>query len=334
MKWDRDRLLMELSKFSFRAKISVKGEIAHYYDFYDMALYREFEGLEQRVGWLDASDFRIVMQSFKPVDPKGTVFVFHGYFDHAGIYHHLIRFLIKSGYAVVIYDMPGHGLSSGKQASIQNFQQYQNAMDACLKACKGSLPKPYHCVGQSTGGAVLIDRILNTETHGEAYDKVVLLAPLVRPKGWDGIKKLHSVVKPFFKVWHRSFAKNSEDTKFLTFLKDHDPLQSKYLAVDWISALREWVPKIESSRKMKRKVLIIQGTSDMTVDWQHNVDVIKRLFSEVKITYIQDAQHHLVNESLLKRDKIFNALLSELDSSGVGSETRAKKRSNVKKANA
>jgi alpha-beta hydrolase superfamily lysophospholipase len=173
------------------------------------------------------------------------------------------------------------------------------------------MPKPYHCAGQSTGGAVLIDRLLNTETHGEAFDKVVLLAPLVRPQGWDGIKKLHTVVKPFFKVWYRSFGKNSGDTKFLSFLKEHDPLQSKYLAVDWIGALREWVPQIESAKKMQRKVLIVQGTSDMTVDWKHNVNVIKRLFSEVKIAYVQDAHHHLVNESLLKRQKVFEAMLTE-----------------------
>ncbi|KZY33393.1 MULTISPECIES: alpha/beta hydrolase [unclassified Oleiphilus] len=325
MNWDRDRLLMELGKFSFKSKAAVKGEIAHYYDFYDMAFYREFDGLEQRAGWLDASDFRIVMQSFKPLDAKGTVFVFHGYFDHAGIYHHLIRFLIKSGYAVVIYDMPGHGLSSGKPASIQCFQQYQEAIDACLASCRANLPQPFHCVGQSTGGAVLIDRLMHTETHGEAFDKVVLLAPLVRPKGWSFVKKAHSLVKPFFKVWHRSFSQNSADVKFLKFLKEHDPLQSKWLAVDWISALRDWVPRIESGKKLKRKVLIIQGTDDMTVDWEHNITVLKRVFSEVKIAYLEGAQHHLVNESLLKRQSVFDALLSEFNANSTTSIVEEKK---------
>ena len=337
MKWDRDRLLMELGKFSFRSKVSVKGEISNYYDFYGMTFYREFEGLEQRVGWLDASDFRIVMQSFKPVGALGTVFVFHGYYDHAGIYHHLIRFLIKAGYAVVIYDMPGHGLSSGRAASIKCFQQYQDAMDACLSACKGNLPQPFHCTGQSTGGAVLIDRLMNTDTHGEAFDKVVLLAPLVRPNGWESVKKLHTIVSPFLKVWHRSFSQNSQDVKFLKFLKEHDPLQSRYLAVDWISALREWVPRIEGGKKLKRKILIVQGTSDMTVDWKHNMGVLKRVFSEVKIAYVEGAHHHLVNESLLKRQKVFEAMLTELKSTAVrpiqarkGSESEKKKASRKK----
>ena len=313
MHWDRDRLLMDLSKFSFKTKPLVKGEITHYYDFYDMNFYKEFDQLEQRVGWLDTGEFRLVMQSFKPIDAKATVFIFHGYFDHAGIYHHLIRFLLKHHYAVVIYDMPGHGLSSGKPTSITTFQQYQDSMNACLASCKNQMPLPYHCVGQSTGGAVIVDRLKNGEPSELVFDKVVLLSPLVRPKGWKSIIKMHNAVKPFFKVWYRSFSKNSEDVSFLQFLKKHDPLQSKWLSVDWISALREWIPTIENGKGLKRKILIIQGTNDNTVDWKHNLNVLKKLFGEVKITYVDGAQHHLVNESLAKRESVFTAMLSEFD---------------------
>lgn len=313
MIWDRDRLLMDLTKFSFRAKPAVKGEIIHYYDFYEMNFYQQFEGLEQRVGWIDTGEFRLVMQTFKPVQAKATVFLFHGYFDHAGIYHHLIRSLLKNHFAVVIYDMPGHGLSSGRPTAITTFQQYQDSMNACLKECKNNLPLPYHCVGQSTGGAVIVDRLMYGEPEEQVFDKVVLLSPLIRPKAWSSIVRLHSAVKPFFKVWYRNFSQNSEDVKFLRFLKEHDPLQSKWLSIDWISALREWIPKIEQAESVRRKVLIVQGTSDNTVDWQHNIEVIKHLFSEVKITYVSGAQHHLVNEALTKREAVFKAMLSELN---------------------
>ncbi len=312
MDWDRDRLLMDMKKFSFRSKAAVKGEITKYYEFYGLTFYREIEGLEQRLGWIETGEFRIAMQSFKPVNPVATVFVFHGYFDHAGIYQHLIRYLLKHNFAVVIYDMPGHGLSSGKPTSITSFVQYQEALSACLDVCEGHLPLPYHCVGQSTGGAVLVDRLLHSTLYGDNFDKVVLLSPLVRPRGWKSITRLHSAVSPFLKVWARKFSQNSEDVKFLKFLKESDPMQSKWLAVDWIGALKDWVPRIEHGKKIKRKVLIIQGTGDMTVDWPHNMGVLKRLFSEVKIVYVEKAQHHLVNESVVKRQMVFDAMLSEI----------------------
>jgi lysophospholipase len=278
-----------------------------------MNFYQQFDGLEQRVGWIETGEFRLVMQSFKPENAKATVFIFHGYFDHGGIYHHLIRFLLKHDFAVVIYDMPGHGLSSGKPTAITTFQQYQDAINTCLDICKNNLPLPYHCVGQSTGGAVIVDRLKNGAPSELVFDKIVLLSPLVRPKGWKSIVRIHSAVKPFVKVWFRSFAKNSEDVSFLRFLKDHDPLQSKWLSVDWISALKEWIPTIEDGDCINRKVLIVQGTGDNTVDWKHNIDVLKRLFSEVKISYVEDAQHHLVNESLGKREAVFKEMLAEIE---------------------
>ena len=313
MSWDRDRLLMDLNKFSFRSKVIIKAEVLKYYDFYGMNFFSEFEMLEQRVGWMDTKDFRIVLQSFVPKNAKATVFIFHGYFDHVGIYQHLIRFLLQSNYAIVIYDMPGHGLSSGKPTAIQSFEQYQDAMNSCLAVCKGHVASPYHCVGQSTGGAVLIDRLIKEGDEDKTFDKIVLLAPLIRPKGWESIGHLHTAIKPFFKIWHRSFSTNSSDSSFVNFLQEHDPLQSKWMAVDWISALKEWVPKIENSQKQQRKMLIIQGTSDSTVEWRHNIQVLRRIFQELKIAYIDDGKHHLVNESLEKRRAVFKVLLTELD---------------------
>ncbi|MDX1451440.1 MAG: alpha/beta hydrolase, partial [Oleiphilaceae bacterium] len=231
MTWDRDSLLMELGKFSLKSRFKIKGAAAEYFRYYNSALYEEIDGLDQRIGWLETPDFRIVVQSFVPKDAKATVFVFHGYFDHAGIYQRLIRFLVQHDFAVVIYDMPGHGLSSGKPTSIDSFQQYQDAMDACLGACRGVLPEPFHAVGQSTGGAVLIDRMLSEGCDQQSFDKVVLLAPLIRPAAWQGVARLHSVVSPFLKVWHRTFSQNSSDVQFVKFLKENDPLQSKWLAV-------------------------------------------------------------------------------------------------------
>ena len=314
MTWDRDRLLMALSKFSFRKKSIIEDEVSKYYQFYGTDFWHTFEDLEQRIGWVDTHDFRVVLQTYVPAQAKATVFLLHGYFDHAGIYKHLIKFLLQSGFAVVIYDMPGHGLSSGKPATISSFKQYQEALDACVSVCRGHLPEPFHAVGQSTGGAVLIDRMMQSGQHSDPFDKVVLLSPLVRPRGWQSITHLHTLLKPFLRVWFRSFSQNSTDIHFVRFLKEHDPLQSKWLAVDWVGALKDWGPRIEHGKKQQRKILIIQGTGDLTVDWPHNIEVIKRLFSEVKITYIEGGLHHLVNESPGKRKLIFGAILSELGS--------------------
>lgn len=313
MNWDRDKLLLELSRFSFAQPSVESDELKKYQDFYGMDFRQEISGLEQRIGWIRNDDYHIVLQTFQPPASCATVFLFHGYFDHAGLYSHLIRHLLMQGYTVVIYDQPGHGLSSGPRAVIDSFQQYQNVLNSCLSMCAGALPKPFNAIGQSTGGAVLIDRLLHEET--EAFDKVVLLAPLIRPRGWTQVRLLHFVLSPFKTFMKRSFSRNSDDSQFLEFLKKRDPLQSKWLSVTWVGALKEWIPGIESAARRERKLLVIQGKADFTVGWRTNIPAICHLFSNVKIAWLETGRHHLVNESATKRKQVFTLIDSEL--SGV-----------------
>jgi alpha-beta hydrolase superfamily lysophospholipase len=310
MKWDRDKLLLELSRFSFAQQSAESDELKKYQSFYGMDFRQDIEGLEQRIGWIRNDDYHIVLQTFQPPAASATVFLFHGYFDHAGLYSHLIRHLLAQRYTVVIYDQPGHGLSSGPRAVIDSFQQYQNVLKGCLAMCEGALPKPFHAIGQSTGGAVLIDRLLNEEA--DTFDKVVLLAPLIRPRGWTQVRLLHFVLSPFKTFMKRSFSRNSDDSQFLEFLKKRDPLQSKWLSVTWVGALKKWIPGIESAPKRSRKLLVIQGRADLTVGWRTNIPEICRLFSNVKIAWIETGRHHLVNESAAKRKQVFALIDSEL----------------------
>lgn len=309
MSWDRDRLLMELGAFSFGAQ-SEGEELSRYRAFYNQN-FEDVDGLDSSLGWLDSGDFRLVLQVYRIAEACGTVFVFHGYFDHAGIYQHLIRFLLGLGYNVVIYDMPGHGLSSGKRTSINDFQQYQDALSRVLELCDGQLSTPFHAIGQSTGAAVVIDRMSAADAP-DVFDRVVLLAPLVRPAGWLGVQWLHSAVSPFFEVWRRSFSVNSTDSHFIEFLKKQDPLQSKTLSVDWVGALKNWVPDIEARIPVERPVSVVQGLADRTVEWQHNIPVLRRLFRQVKVSYVAGGHHHLVNESEEKRQQVFSVIRQEL----------------------
>lgn len=302
---------MELSVFPSEVGKETFPELSKYHSFYGFDFLND--DCKKLVGWVDSSEFRVVLQTFIPRDPIGSVLIMHGYFDHAGIYGHLIRFLIEQGFAVAIHDMPGHGLSSGKRTSITDFSQYQAVLDSVLSACKPLMPEPFHAIGQSTGGAILLDRLSQAvKSPGIDFQRVILLAPLVRPTAWNGVKFLHRIVEPFAEVWKRSFSKNSNNENFVAFLKTEDPLQSKTLSVDWVGALKNWVPDIESRPPKKMHLTVIQGLADTTVEWKHNVPVIRRLFQDVKIAYLEGCHHHLVNESETKRKIIFKLISHEL----------------------
>lgn len=304
--WDSRAVQVNLKPFDFN-NLDVLTELEKEYCRYYEIDFESSMPVRQRLGYIDVQGFRVALHYFERVEAKATVFVMHGYYDHVGLYKHLIGFLLAQGFSVFSYDMPGHGLSSGDSADIKSFAHYQSVLTRCLRLVKDDVKLPLLAVAQSTGAAVLIDYYL-TFRHDQrdgAFRSVVMLAPLIRPLEWSRVKLIHSLLRPFFKTWKRAYRDNSSDSVFLRFLRERDPLQSKVLSVDWVSALKEWVPRIERAKPVDMPLTIIQGESDGTVDWRHNVYTLNAKFKKPAVYYLKGAEHHLVNESEEIREKMF-----------------------------
>ncbi|WP_026179909.1 alpha/beta hydrolase [Hahella ganghwensis] len=305
--WDRDQLCAQLRPISFTEMPYMSDIEERYCRYYRIDKESRITGTTHRLGYFEALGFHLALHVYTPPRPKGTVFVFHGYFDHVGLYGHLIEHLLRSGFAVVAYDLPGHGLSSGESVSIKSFSQYQAVLQACLDLCKGQLPEPWVAVGQSTGAAVLVEFLFRHRfsSDNSPFQHWVLLAPLVRPLGWRSALFLHTFLGPFLRTWKRVFMPNSHDSEFIRFLKDKDPLQARTVSIDWFGALRRWVKEIEATEPLAHPVTIIQGQDDTTVDWKHNIPQLQKLLPNSEVRYISEARHQLVNESKPIRNQVF-----------------------------
>lgn len=318
--WDRDRLRQQMRPVDFSGKAKLSEIEQQYCAYYRIDKESRISGVTHRLGYFEALDYRLALHVYTPPRPKGTVFVFHGYFDHVGLYGHLIEYLLRQSFSVVAYDLPGHGLSSGDPVSIKSFSDYQGILKACLEVCEGNLAGPWFAVGQSTGAAVLIETLFHFRytLEDSPFKHWVLLAPLVRPKGWRQVVLLHAIVGGFIRTWRRGFSTNSHDSEFVRFLKEKDPLQSQFIAVDWVSALRKWVAAIEMKDPLPMPATIIQGQEDATVDWQHNVAKLQTLLPNATVTFLKRARHQLVNEAPDLRNQVFerigNALSASLES--------------------
>jgi alpha-beta hydrolase superfamily lysophospholipase len=312
--WDRSSLLEKLRPFDPSRQDDLPDEMVAYCRYYGLDLWVEHPDAEYHQGFVDAAGHRVVVHYYRLPESRqsrGTVFIFHGYFDHVGLYTQLIDRCLGAGFDVLAYDQPGHGLSSGTPAAIGSFLEYQEVLCDILARVRGRVKGPWFAVGQSTGGAILIDYLLSNghNTGTSEFRKVVLLAPLIRPMGWLGARVLHTLVKPFLSRWRRVFAENSSDSRFLQFLREHDPLQARAVHVDWVTALRQWVPHIESARPVEFPLTVVQGEKDLTVDWQHNLRILRNKFASVEEVLIPDGRHHLVNEAQDLQATVFNTII-------------------------
>jgi alpha-beta hydrolase superfamily lysophospholipase len=280
--------------------------------------YRQFYGFSDalaersRMGWLQAGGYQIATQVWWPPQPRATLVLLHGYYDHVGLYRHVIEWALGQGFAVLACDLPGHGLSSGARASIGDFAEYQMVLQALLaEAAVLDLPAPWHLCGQSTGAAILIDYLLNGTAVAE-IGETILLAPLVRPRAWGWSQFSYQIIKRFVSEIPRRFSVNSSDAAFIDFVHHHDPLQPRNLPTAWVGALSRWVPHIEAAPRSRRSPLIIQGEADMTVAWQHNLKVLQDKFAAPQILRLPEAGHHLANEAPALRQRYFDFLSQRL----------------------
>lgn len=326
--WRSDSLRESLPGFAPEADWKLSREMSAYCRFYGLDLWVEYPDVCYRPGMVEAAGHQVAVHYFyrsggedgQSPKSKGTVLILHGYFDHVGLFSQLIERCLGAGFDVVAYDQPGHGLSSGTPAAIGSFMEYQAVLSDVLTKIRPCARTPWFAVGQSTGGGILIDYLLSNQHNRKTSDfrAVVLLAPLVRPVGWLGARVLHSLAKPFFRRWRRVYGENSGNRRFLRFLREHDPLQARAVHVDWVTALRQWVPHIESCRPVDFPVTVIQGEKDNTVDWQHNLRIIRNKFSAVEELRIPDGHHHLVNEVQDLQAMVFNRIIDAFNRSVRG----------------
>lgn len=272
---------------------------------------------QYRIGTLALSNgLQLVAHSWSQVDARATVCLFHGLFDHTGLYLTLVEHLLSEGLNVIALDMPGHGLSEGARAAIQSFTDYAAVVESAVNHAKHVAPAlPVMALGQSTGAAAVMNYQL---AFGErsALAKAVYLAPLIRPHKWALIRGAIALLGPMLATFPRGFSVNSHNQYFCDFLKLHDPLQSRSLSIPWLKAMAGWVGVIaqrfekgEAAPELAdTPLLIVQGTGDKTVDWQKNIEYLQELAPSAQIVLVDQAKHHLVNELDSFRTPMFESV--------------------------
>ena len=244
MSFDPEAIRAEGPVLTGPAALQPSAAVSDYLDFYQLNFSDVCPQAEHRFGYFEAGGFQIAAHAFTVPDATHTAVVVHGYYDHVGLYRHLIAYCLQKGWSVLAYDLPGHGLSSGERATIESFEHYQTVLaEALAQAGQLSLPSRLIAIGQSTGGAILMTRQLREG----GFERCILLAPLYRPRGF----RLRSLMFPWVRRMRqqmpRRFANNSGDLEFLRWLREEDPLQWRGLPLQWAGAMIDWVARFSMS---------------------------------------------------------------------------------------
>jgi lysophospholipase len=158
----------------------------------------------------------------------------------------------------------------------------------------------------------------NDQPNGE----MILLAPLIRPYAWFGMRWVFELAKRTVASRPRDVSTNIDNPDFVALLSQ-DPLQARTLPVAWVDAMVNWFRRFESSRPSALKPVIVHGYEDRTVSYRHNLPVLARVYPQSQLHIVPPARHHLVNETPDIQAAIWERLDAVCDWTSPRGETHA-----------
>jgi acylglycerol lipase len=141
--------------------------------------------------------------------PTGVVLLCHGLGEHSGRYGNVVDALVPDGWAVYGLDHRGHGLSGGRRAHLDRYDDWLSDYDTFRRHVTARHPGlPVFLLGHSMGGQIALAYALDHQDDlqglvlsapalaSNAVPKAAVpvlmalakVAPRIRPAGIDGTK--------------------------------------------------------------------------------------------------------------------------------------------------
>jgi alpha-beta hydrolase superfamily lysophospholipase len=112
-------------------------------------------------------------------DARGSVVIVHGINEHGGRYAHVAQRLVRDAWLVAAIDHRGHGLSGGRRAAVERFDDWVADLDTYVRRVLLDAPQPLFMLGHSLGGLIAIVYALH---HQDNLSGLVLSSPSVIPR--------------------------------------------------------------------------------------------------------------------------------------------------------
>ncbi len=294
----------------------------------------EIEGNPAPIGaeikWLEGAKGRKLRMCIAPgtggKKARGTVIVCPGRTEFIEKYFEVARELQAMGFAILILDWPGQGLSSrllpdSKKGHIDNFQTFMNALHRALDELSETLPRPYVSLAHSMGGAIALAAITQklVEVQAAAFS-----APMWGLKSrFMGMKYLawsmrtlgrgNSLAQPLE-------PRSSFEENYVTHDYGRWEMQEKLIEASpqlelgpitwsWLAASLEVIDRFAKPaalQHVKCPVLIATAGEEDLVD-NDSHQRISRYLTNVERIYLEDARHEILMETDEIRDQFWAA---------------------------
>lgn len=246
---------------------------------------------------------------------KAVVCLIHGLGEHSERYRPMADVLNRSGYAVITFDLRGHGRSAGRRGHAPNYALLMSDIDLLLNETTSRFPSlPFMLYGHSLGGNLAIHYALKQRP---AIAGVVASAPLFRLAAHPSGRKI-SLLKTLSRM-HLNFTISSELEEValsrdfhVVRLYQNDPLiHDRITPALATHMLHEGEWNLQHAADFPLPLLLMHGEADRITSVEASIEFASHLEHKCTLKIWDGLYHELHNEP--EKDQVFEYVLAWMD---------------------
>lgn len=251
--------------------------------------------------WKTKDGMNIFGREWRPEGSvKGALSLVHGLGEHTGRFQYVAETLTNAGYAVVGFDLRGHGESDGVRGHF-SYDQTMNDIDQNLQITAEHFPGvPIYLYGHSLGGNLVT---FHTLTHKSNIDGVIVTSPILTPAvpvppGKMALAKFMYTCFPSFTMNNDIDLSSLSHDPVVIDRYVHDPLvHPKISARLGLDMLNAGYYILDHASDVSKKMLLLQGGSDHIVNPEATAEFAQKADHQM-VTYHEfpELLHELHNE--------------------------------------
>jgi alpha-beta hydrolase superfamily lysophospholipase len=265
--------------------------------------------------WKSFDGLNLFAQLWQPeTKPHAVVNLVHGMGEHSTRYHHWAERFVNKGFAVVAFDLRGHGQSDGKLGHIPSFEALMRDVDLLFEEQKKLFPEiPVYLYGHSLGGNLVLNYALHRKPH---------LQGLIATSPWLELAMQPSkALLAFAKIAKNIMPALQQDTKlnadFLSQDKNEvqkykqDKLVHGKISINmFFEVVKAGIWALENAKSLNIKTLILHGTGDQITSHKASERFAQAASEFAHAKLWQGAYHELHHEEI--RNEVFEYIINNL----------------------
>lgn len=267
---------------------------------------------QKEMKWVSYDGLPLFAQRWEPDgDIKGVICLVHGLGEHSNRYAHWADSFNNAGYAVVSFDLRGHGRSGGQRGDTPSFDHFADDISILLEKTKEMYPAiPAFIYGHSLGGMLVLFYLIQRQPDLKG---AVVTSPGLRTM-IDQQKAKVAAVKILGSLLPKVSIPNGLELEGLArderVIEDYknDPLVHDRVSLRMGKGMIETIEFIfKNAAMIKIPLLLLHGGDDRICYASGSEELASLMDDNCSLKLFKECYHELHNEP--EKEDVFNFLI-------------------------